>query len=83
MRGIRTRGHRMVGTDETTELWRPPHLILVVLFVNNKLSSLAINMKIFEGNTDPSFKASRLFGWTVSKPNLPSPVRILIMVRSD
>ena len=22
--GIRTRGHRMVGTDETTELWRPP-----------------------------------------------------------
>ena len=24
MLGIRTRGHRMVGTDETTELWRPP-----------------------------------------------------------
>ena len=23
--GIRTRGHRMVGTDETTELWRPPN----------------------------------------------------------
>ena len=22
--GIRTQGHRMVGTDETTELWRPP-----------------------------------------------------------
>ena len=22
--GIRTRGHRMVGADETTELWRPP-----------------------------------------------------------
>ena len=22
--GIRTRGRRMVGTDETTELWRPP-----------------------------------------------------------
>ena len=21
---IRTRGRRMVGTDETTELWRPP-----------------------------------------------------------
>ena len=24
MLGIRTRGRRMVGTDETTELWRPP-----------------------------------------------------------
>ena len=23
--GIRTRGCRMVGADETTELWRPPH----------------------------------------------------------
>ena len=22
--GIRTWGHRMVGADETTELWRPP-----------------------------------------------------------
>ena len=22
--GIQTQGHRMVGTDETTELWRPP-----------------------------------------------------------
>ena len=22
--GIRTRGRRMVGADETTELWRPP-----------------------------------------------------------
>ena len=22
--GIRTRGHRMVGADETTELWQPP-----------------------------------------------------------
>ena len=22
--GIQTRGHRMVGTDEYTELWRPP-----------------------------------------------------------
>ena len=24
--GIRTRGRRMVGADETTELWRPPPL---------------------------------------------------------
>ena len=23
--GIRTQGRRMVGADETTELWRPPH----------------------------------------------------------
>ena len=22
--GIKTRGRRMVGTEETTELWRPP-----------------------------------------------------------
>ena len=22
--GFRTQGHRMVGADETTELWRPP-----------------------------------------------------------
>ena len=25
--GIRTRGHRMVGADKTTELWRPPKLL--------------------------------------------------------
>ena len=24
--GIRTRGRRMVGADETTQLWRPPYL---------------------------------------------------------
>ena len=24
--GIRTRGRRMVGADETTELWRPPNI---------------------------------------------------------
>ena len=28
--GIRTRGRRMVGTDETTELWRPPPLTLLL-----------------------------------------------------
>ena len=26
--GIRTRGRRMVGADETTELWRPPILVI-------------------------------------------------------
>ena len=26
---IRTRGRRMVGTDETTELWRPPMVLLL------------------------------------------------------
>ena len=25
MLGIRTRGRKMVGADETTELWRPPN----------------------------------------------------------
>ena len=28
--GIRTRGRRMVGADETTELWRPPQLFIKV-----------------------------------------------------
>ena len=27
--GIRTRGRRMVGTDETTELWRPSNSIVL------------------------------------------------------
>ena len=27
MLGIRTQGRRMVGTDKTTELWRPPKKI--------------------------------------------------------
>ena len=27
--GIRTWGCRMVGADETTELWRPPHVKLL------------------------------------------------------
>ena len=29
--GIQTRGRRMVGTDETTELWRPPNVPIVWL----------------------------------------------------
>ena len=33
--GIRTRGRRMVGADETTELWRPPIQWLFALL--NKL----------------------------------------------
>ena len=33
MLGIRTWGHRMVGTDDTTELWRPPILILAILML--------------------------------------------------
>ena len=28
--GIRTRGRRMVGADETTELWRPPNLYIFI-----------------------------------------------------
>ena len=31
MLGIRTQGYRMVGADETTELWQPPMLIELVL----------------------------------------------------
>ena len=27
--GIRTRGHRMVGADETTELWQPPQRLFL------------------------------------------------------
>ena len=30
MHGIRTWGRRMVGADETTELWRPPTLLLIL-----------------------------------------------------
>ena len=33
MLGIRTRGCRMVGADETTELWRPPVVNIVRLYV--------------------------------------------------
>ena len=28
--GIRTWGRRMVGADETTELWRPPQVVDVI-----------------------------------------------------
>ena len=37
--GIRTRGRRMVGADETTELWRPPRQVLSLL---NKAVSYTI-----------------------------------------
>ena len=29
--GIQTRGHRMVGADKTTELWRPPTIFTFLL----------------------------------------------------
>ena len=32
--GIRTRGRRMVGADETTELWRPPIVTFSLLNKN-------------------------------------------------
>ena len=35
--GIRTRGRRMVGADETTELWRPPHDLQFYLLLAFKL----------------------------------------------
>ena len=34
MHGIRTRGRRMVGTDKTTELWRPSNLIIVIVITD-------------------------------------------------
>ena len=30
---IRTRGRRIVGADETTELWRPPIIIVVIKYI--------------------------------------------------
>ena len=35
--GIRTRGRRMVGADETTELWQPPHDLQFYLLLAFKL----------------------------------------------
>ena len=44
--GILTRGRRMVGADETTELWQPPDCNLIVRLAN---SVLKINTKeVFE-----------------------------------
>ena len=34
MLGIQTLGHRMVGADETTELWRPPTIFVMLLYLN-------------------------------------------------
>ena len=42
--GIRTHGRRMVGADETTELWRPPHC-----FSNN------VCLKVFHYYEVPPF----------------------------
>ena len=39
--GIGTRGRRMVGTDETTELWRPPEMMNVFICV-------IFNLKMFQ-----------------------------------
>ena len=50
--GIWTRGHRMVGADETTELWRPPNILLMFtlpsinLFSNFWFSVLLRNPRI-------------------------------------
>ena len=47
--GIRTRGHSMVGANETTELWRPPFtpdlvLIQIVIPILKWLSKHIINL---------------------------------------
>ena len=34
--GIRTRNRRMVGADESTELWRPPETYFTTLEINVK-----------------------------------------------
>ena len=31
---IRTRGRKMVGADETTELWQPPSFVAFLFFIN-------------------------------------------------
>ena len=33
--GIRTRGHRMVGNDGFTELWRPPLFVSFTTFITS------------------------------------------------
>ena len=59
--GIRTRGRRMVGTDKTTELWRPPMLTLsfshkqpLSPYNTNTLSlSLSLSLSFYHRNTRP------------------------------
>ena len=39
---IRTLGRRMVGADETTELWRPPHRPQRLLLLVNRMYLLSL-----------------------------------------
>ena len=51
--GIRTRGRRMVGADETTELWRPPQKIVfdVPLFhLSLRQYKLTLAVRILRAN---------------------------------
>ena len=45
--GIQTRGRRMVGADETTELWRPPQLDLL-LFILPSPASFSFIFGLFQ-----------------------------------
>ena len=50
MLGIQTRGRRMVGTDETTELWQPPKF--TVRYYNLLLFSGAEALAVVEADVE-------------------------------
>ena len=52
--GIQTQGSRMVGTDETMELWWPPNFVVVVDFLTH---ILFISISAFVINSSPSLCA--------------------------
>ena len=67
--GIRTRGRRMVGADETTELWRPPMFVGSVIITLqplknqshvNKIVRLFVRKSISVGTADLQFDCSGL-----------------------
>ena len=44
--GIQTRGHRMVGADETMELWRPPQRSNYLTLKFYMILALAFNFRL-------------------------------------
>ena len=59
--GIQTRGRRMVGADETTELWRPLFLVakyckIVTLILSRPTAQTnSVNTAIMDGNMNEAW----------------------------
>ena len=80
--GIRTRGRRMLGTDNSTKLWRPPIPFIFCLFPTNKTTTF-YNKLLRTMRSDDLLNTSLLPAPITARPGLTVAVTITVWLVSS